>query len=116
MQVKIKNVDLLAKSMVEVLAERKESKLLPQVSEALKQIDAQKKSQNSGVLWSANPLNETMMNKICTTMKSYLHRDIELKNKIDNKLMGGFKIELGDWVLDASLKADFDNLQKALTN
>lgn len=107
-------VNVLTRSVLDVLAKRKETKLIPQVGEALRQIDSRKRNQNLGIVWSVIPINTERLNRIKKIMEKYSKRNIEIKNKIDNSLLGGFKMELGDWVLDASLKADFVNIEKAL--
>ena len=116
MQAKSNTVAILAKSVMEVLAHRKESRLLPQVGEALKKIDSRSKNQNNGIVRSAVPLEKSRVERITQLVGSFVHHDVELKNTVDTKVLGGFKVELGDWVLDASLKSDFDNLQKVLLN
>ena len=109
-----KQVDNLTKSVLEVLAKRKETKLIPQVGEALRQIGTRNKNQNLGTVWSVIPLSEHILARIKKIMQTRIKRDIELKNQQDPSLLGGFRVEIGDWVLDASLKSDFDNLQKVL--
>lgn len=115
-------VNVLTRSVLDVLAKRKETRLIPQVGEALRQIDSRKRNQNLGIVWSVIPINTERLNRIKKIMEKYSKRNIEIKNKssfllrnkIDSSLLGGFKMELGDWVLDASLKADFVNIEKTL--
>lgn len=109
-----KDVDNLTKSVLDVLTQRKETKLIPQVGEALKLIGGRNKNQNSGTVWSVIPLSERILSRIKKIMQTQIKHDIELKNQLDPTLLGGFRVEIGDWVLDASLKSDFNNLQKAL--
>ncbi len=114
MQAKNNDVDNLTKSVLDVLAKRKETKLIPQVGEALKLIGGRNKNQNLGTVWSVIPLSERVLSRIKKIMQTHIKRDFELKNQLDPLLLGGFRVEIADWVLDASLKSDFDNLQKAL--
>ncbi len=109
-----KDVDNLTKSVLEVLAQRKETKLIPQVGEALKLIGGRNRNQNSGIVASVVPLNDQTLSRIKKITQTHFQREIELKNQLDPGLLGGFRVEIGDWVMDASLKADFSNLQKAL--
>lgn len=51
-------------------------------------------------------------NKLISNLESFLHKKIKVKYIIDNELIGGFIVRVGDTVFDASLKHQLDMLRK----
>ncbi len=110
------NVNLLTKSVLDVLEKRRESSLIPQIGQALTKMGIKAKNQNSGIIWSALSLDKTRLERINKIIEKHLNRQIELVNKVDTKLGGGFKVEVGDWVFDATLQSDFAKMENILAN
>jgi len=48
-------------------------------------------------------------------IEKYKARDVVLSEKIDKNILGGFKIEIGDEIIDLSLKNKLAKLQEHLT-
>lgn len=42
-------------------------------------------------------------------------KELRLKEKIDKEMIGGFKVKIGDMVVDASMKSKLDNLKKQMS-
>lgn len=109
-----KNVDVLTRSVLDVLTERKQTGLIPEVSAALRKIDSDKKDQNRGTVYSPVELGKIRLQRVKKIVELLVERNIELTNALDKTILGGFKVVVGDWVLDASLKSDFERLLKTL--
>lgn len=111
----VKNTgQILVKSFLEVLHDQKQDELLPEVTQVLSDINKKTLGEKQAVVWSVIPLGKSQIQKIKSVVKNYIHDEPELSNKIDKSLLAGFRVEIGDWVLDASLKNDFQKLQKLL--
>ncbi|MCL5675579.1 MAG: F0F1 ATP synthase subunit delta [Patescibacteria group bacterium] len=110
-----RNVDVLTKSVLDVLTARKQRGLLPQVSAALKRIDSDQKNQNKGIVYAPILLDKQRLHRVKNVVQKLAQRDIELTTKLDRNMLGGFRVEVGDWVLDASLRSDFVRLIKTLS-
>ena len=51
---------------------------------------------------------------ICSLLNKIFNCDVNIINKIDKNILGGFKISCADWYLDTSLKNDLRILKKQL--
>lgn len=107
------NSDAFVKSFMEVV-EADSASELPKIAKSLEN-ELQKQSAGTMVtVWSPTPLTTTLMNKILKIMKGKSKKELEIENKTDESLIGGFKLEFGDWVYDASLRKNIENINKLL--
>ena len=67
-----------------------------------------------GVIYSAKALDEAMMKNIEDSVAKKLGNRVELKNIIDESLIGGFKVMVGDTVFDSSIKSKLNSLKYEL--
>lgn len=63
---------------------------------------------------SALPLQEKEKEKIKKMIFMRFQFDLPVVNKIDQKLIGGLIVEVGDWVFDASIAHQLANIKKSL--
>lgn len=64
---------------------------------------------------SAVPLSETAKNKIVEKVKGTVSGTLEVTEKIDPALIGGFIVRMDDKQIDASVASQLDNLKQRLT-
>lgn len=65
---------------------------------------------------SAEPLNEKTKTELTHALtKRYSAKEVRLEEKLEKKLIGGIKIEVGDEMIDLSLKNRIKKLQEHLT-
>ncbi len=57
---------------------------------------------------------DDLIEQIRTKLADILDYEIELNTEIDEDLIGGIRIKIGDKVVDGSIKAELENLQKRL--
>jgi F0F1-type ATP synthase delta subunit len=107
--------EAFAQGLLDVLHEKKQDDLLPDVSDVIVQKAKRKNKENKAIVWSAIPMRTPVLKRFAGVIGKYTGKKPEVANRINDKLLGGFKIEFDDWVLDASLKRDFYNLEKLLT-
>jgi F-type H+-transporting ATPase subunit delta len=68
-------------------------------------------------LTSAAPLSDTIRNSIKEQVKrSSGYQNIELEEKVDDKLIGGFVLQLGDKLVDASIAYNLKNIARQFEN
>lgn len=65
-------------------------------------------------LKAAVKLPDDLIEQIRTKLADILDYEIELNTEIDEDLIGGIRIKIGDKVVDGSIKAELENLQKRL--
>ena len=67
-------------------------------------------------VWSKEKIDETTNKEIAEIlMKHYSAKEVNLIEILDEKLLGGFKIEVEDEVIDLSIRNKIGQLQKYLT-
>ena len=70
----------------------------------------------TAVVTSANGLDAATKQKALDLVKSQLSGEVELVEKVDANIIGGFILKIGDRQLDKSVARQLSNLKKELTN
>jgi len=89
--------------------------LLPQIAASF---DAQVKEHKGIIpmtLVSAAPLDASTKDAILSKVQSSVKGKLEIEEKIDKSLIGGFVVKMGDTQIDASVLSQFNNLKQRLT-
>ena len=102
------------RNFILLLAENGRVEILPEVSELFDQL----KTQHEGVLGakiiSAFPMSDEQLKKLVADLETRFQRKIEAAVSIDPELIGGVKVEMGDEVLDASVRGKLEAMAIAL--
>jgi F-type H+-transporting ATPase subunit delta len=102
------------RNFVLLLAENGRIEVLPEVSEMFEQL----KTRHDGVLdakvTSAFAMSDAQLKDLVADLEARFKRKIEAKVSIDPELIGGVKVEVGDEVLDASVRAKLEAMAVAL--
>lgn len=67
-----------------------------------------------GIIYSSELLNKKQIDEIECSFSKKMNVKVELKNKVDETLIGGVKVVLKDQVFDGSIKAKLDDLKTKL--
>lgn len=107
--------DLTLKFLILVASKRRES-VIPEMASAF--IDQYKAHKNilTAVVTSANGLDAATRQKALDLVKSQMEGEIELVEKTDASLIGGFILKIGDKQIDRSVSRQLTNLKKELTS
>ncbi len=102
------------KNFTKVLAENKRFVLLPEIATLF--IEEVKKSNNTvtAEVFSAKPLTEESITLLLTQLAKRYGTKVEASIKVDESLIGGAIIKIGDTVIDGSVKGRLEQLTKAL--
>lgn len=75
---------------------------------------------NEGVqqaeLLTAVPLNETLRKSILNFIHKKFKTEVDLNEQVDQKLIGGFILRVGDQQIDASISSKLERIKKSLIN
>jgi F-type H+-transporting ATPase subunit delta len=63
---------------------------------------------------SAVPLSDEQQERLRQELREAFGREPILHQTIDPELLGGFRVQVGDWVYDASLRARLDEIRNQL--
>ena len=67
-----------------------------------------------GFVYSTEPLEKTKILEISEVISQKILKKVELKNKIDERLIGGVKVVVHDHVFDGSIKYKLETMKEQL--
>ena len=67
-----------------------------------------------GIVYSSVKLSDSQMSSLASTLLNDHKVKVELKNKIDTRLIGGYKIVIGDTIFDGSILNRLETLRQEL--
>ena len=97
-----------------LLTEGKRVAVLPEVSELFEQLKTQEDGVLEAKITSAFAITKQQLNDLVTGLESKFKCKIEAKVDVNPKLIGGVKVEIGDEVLDASVRGKLEAMSVAL--
>ncbi|MDV6340374.1 MAG: F0F1 ATP synthase subunit delta [Nitrosomonadaceae bacterium] len=103
-----------ARNLVMLLAENKRISILPQISQLFEQLKAQHEGVLEAKIASAFALEGKQLKKLVDDLEQKFKRKIEAQVSVDPELIGGIKVEIGDEILDASVRGKLEAMAIAL--
>lgn len=68
-----------------------------------------------GIVYSTIKLTKTQLKGIESKISKMLNANVTLRNIIDENLLGGFKVQVEDYILDDSMKNRLEKLKETIT-
>lgn len=102
------------RNFVRVLVEKRRLPELPEISAIFETLRADAEKTANVVVESAFELSSAQQDKIISSMKKRLGRDIKLACSINTDLLGGVVIRAGDKVIDGSARTRLGEMATAL--
>lgn len=107
----------LTEKFIQLLIAKSRESNLPEIATAFIAGYKVKKNIQTVKLTSATPLTDAMKNQIISQLKSTGgFQNVELEEKINPDLIGGFILQVGDKLIDASVLYDLKNIAKQFEN
>lgn len=110
-------VGVLTNSFIKLLISKSRENVLPQIIDAF--IDQYKRLKNIHTvkLTTATEVSEEVKNRIVNQVKATSNMaNIELETKVDESIIGGFVLQTGDKLIDASIAYDLREIRKQFEN
>jgi len=102
------------RNFVRILVDNQRLLLLPEILVLFEALRAEAEKTVNVVVDSAFELSAAQQEKIVTTLKARLGREIELVCKVNKELLGGIVIRAGDKVIDGSVRTRLGEMAAAL--
>ncbi|MBS0498034.1 MAG: F0F1 ATP synthase subunit delta [Gammaproteobacteria bacterium] len=103
-----------AHNLVMLLAENKRIFILPQISQLFEQLKAQHEGVLEAKIVSAFAMEGKQLKKLVDDLEQKFKRKIDAQVSVDPELIGGVKVEIGDEILDASVRGKLEAMAIAL--
>lgn len=111
------NIGEIVKGFTNLLIAKKREAVLPEILPAF--VEQYKKLNNihSVLLTTAVPVSDAVKTNIINQVKKVTGQEkIELESKVDPSIIGGFVLEMGDKMVDASVSYDLKAIAKQFKN
>ncbi len=102
--------------LIDALTDNKRIGLLQEVAEKYLILNEDLKGRGVAFVTTAVPLTADLEKKILEKVFQLTGKKVEVKNTIDEKILGGFVLRVGDLQYDASIASKLSNLKREFTN
>lgn len=107
-------VNVLSLNFLLLITENKRENYIPGIFRNLEDMYRHEEGIKSAVLTSAKPLNETIVLQVRKILETEFDAKVELSQKVDERLLGGFVIRVEDKQYDASLSTQLRKIREQL--
>ena len=111
-----KGSDAVTEGLINILVENKRVDLLDQVAEKYIILNEELKGKDLAFVTTAIPLTPELENQILKKVTQLTGKKVAIENKIDESIVGGFVLRVGDLQYDASISNKLNNLKREFTN
>lgn len=102
------------KNFLKILVEKGRISSLKSIELTFKQLLNDKNNIIEGTVISAVPLTDEKIKKLEEKLSKKYNKNVTLENKVDNSILGGVLIRLGNTQIDGSVKTRLDNIKEQL--
>lgn len=103
-----------ARNFIKLMVENKRVHVMPQVMELFEQLKAQHEGVLEAKIITAFKLEGGQLDKLVTDLEKKFNRKVEAQVSVDPEIIGGVKVEIGDEILDASVRGKLEAMTIAL--
>ena len=107
-------VNALSLNFLLLITENKRENYLQGIFRNLEDLYRREEGIKSAILTSAQPLNETLVLQIQKVLETEFNAKVELSQKVDSKLIGGFVLRVDDKQYDSSLSTQLKKIKEQL--
>ncbi len=111
-----KGSDTMTQGLVAILIENRRVGLLNEVAEKYIILNEALKGKDLAYVTTAVPLSTDLEKQILKKVTALTGKKVTIENKIDESIVGGFILRVGDLQYDASISNKLSNLKREFTN
>ena len=104
-----------AENLLRLLAENRRLAALPAIAEAYEALRARAENVLDVQVASATALDEAQQRSLAEALQKRLGKQVRLHLKLDPALLGGARLQVGDQVIDGSVRTRLEKLANAMT-
>jgi len=109
------NFTEVSRSFMELIARNGRESFLPAIAEAYGDLLKEFKGIHPVTIISATPLEASVKKSILSKIETKMTGTLEVTEKVDPALVGGFIVKMGDYQIDASIASQLGQLKQRLT-
>ncbi|MEQ8219539.1 MAG: ATP synthase F1 subunit delta [Arenibacter sp.] len=109
-------INAITEGLISILIDNKRISILNDVAEKFIILNEERKGQGVVFVTTAVALNAELEKKILKQVVKMTGNESTLQNKVDESIIGGFILRVGDLQYDASIANKLSNLKREFTN
>lgn len=107
-------VDTIMGNFLNLLVQKKRAEILPEIAVAYKTMVDDAKNISHGNVISAIELSDELKENVQTILEKLTGKKVELTTSVDPSIIGGIIAQVGDLVLDGSIKTQLAGLKDSI--
>jgi F-type H+-transporting ATPase subunit delta len=100
--------------LIEMLCDKRRLEILPAVEHSYRKLLNERLNIVPATITSAQPLSDEQVNNLKSKLAAKLGKQLEITVNVDQSLIGGVILRVGDEVIDGSIKGKLRILEKSL--
>lgn len=112
--VKSMKVDKIMGNFLNLLVQKKRAEILPEIAQAYKTMVDEAKNISHGNVISAIELSDELKENVRKILEKLTGKKVELTTSVDSSIIGGIIAQVGDLVLDGSIKTQLAGLKDSI--
>jgi F-type H+-transporting ATPase subunit delta len=97
-----------------VMANHQRLAVIPEVSRQFEELRAEQAKMCSGTVYTSVQLDAKQLQKLEAGLKKKLNKTVHLTQVVQPTLLGGARVQIGDMVIDGTLRGRLERLSQAL--
>ena len=110
------NVTGEAKNLIDMLVENNRVTLLPEIAEQFQELKNAFEGSADAMIVSAYEMSDAQVKELLSSLEKKFGRKLNPTISVDASLIGGVRVEVGDEVLDTSVRAKLQQMHDALAS
>ena len=109
------SISQLALNLTYLLASRNAITSLPDIADAFEDFVDRGKGVERAEVTSSVVLDQDTLDEISDVLRAKVGKELLVSTKVDPSILGGFVAKVGDRVIDGSVRTQFQNMRRHLT-
>jgi len=111
---KVMKVDPEIERFLKLLVERRRIQYIREIVTMYQELLDEELNIARGEVITAYPLSEEEKKELEEVLKNYLKKEVILESKVDEGIIGGIKIRIGDLIFDGTLKTQLNKMKEII--
>lgn len=97
-----------------LLIDQERGRMLPKVAEEFYRLASESRAKVTAEVITAVPISEGTREKLGETLRKLTKKDVYLRARVDEAILGGAVVRVGDKVFDGSIRSKLNQLKKQM--
>jgi F-type H+-transporting ATPase subunit delta len=110
------NVGELSMSFLSILVRKGRESLLPSIMDEALGLIRNMRNVKTAEVRTAVPMNDAIRERVTAALRKMHEGEVELEERVDASLIGGFQLLMDNRMLDASIKREIELLRRRIND